>query len=125
MNLRNTIVERALKVIITLTVNHKYSKHRKYAITMLNHYSEQSENQQNWNVTQRKSGPFVPIVISIVGILAWLIFILFFALFWSNNYNLFQDIVVFIATLCITALVLGLMWLIWGRNKIHRWTYKY
>ncbi len=92
---------------------------------MLNHYSEQSENQQNWNVTQRKSGPFVPIVISIVGILAWLIFILFFALFWSNNYNLFQDIVVFIATLCITALVLGLMWLIWGRNKIHRWTYRY
>ena len=90
---------------------------------MLNYYSVQTENEKNWNMTQQKSGfPFVPIVFSIVGGLAWLIFILYFALFWSENYGLFQDIVVFIVTLCITALLIGLMWLIWGRNQWHWWT---
>lgn len=92
---------------------------------MLNHHLEQTENEKDWNITQPKTGLFVPIVVSIIGVIVWLMFILFFALFWSNNYNLFQDIVVFIATLCITALLIGLMWLIWGRNKIHRWTYRY
>jgi hypothetical protein len=106
------------------TVNHKYSIH-KYAIAMLNSYSGQAETQQNWNITQRRSGLFVPIVVSIVGVLIWLIFILFFALFWSKDYSLFQNVVVFIVTLCITGLLLGLMWIIWGRNKIQRWTYRY
>jgi hypothetical protein len=66
--------------------------------------------------------PLVPIVVSIVGVLVWLIFILFFALFWSKGYNLFQDTVVFIATLAIAALVIGLIWLIWGRNQWQWWT---
>ena len=93
---------------------------------MLNYYSEQAENEKNWNKAHQRSGfPFVPIVISIIGVLAWLIFILFFALFWSKGYNLFQDIVVFFATLCIAAVVLGLMWLIWGRNQWHWWTKEY
>jgi amino acid transporter len=90
---------------------------------MLNHYSNQTENQQNWNRTQHMSGfPLAPIVVSIVGVLVWLIFILFFALFWSKGYNLFQDTVVFIATLAIAALVIGLIWLIWGRNQWQWWT---
>ncbi|MGD0646307.1 MAG: hypothetical protein ABSA75_15550 [Candidatus Bathyarchaeia archaeon] len=92
---------------------------------MLNYYSGQAENEKSWNITQRKSGLFIPIVVSIVGILVWLIFILIFALFWSKDYSLFQDIVFFIVSLCITGLLLGLMWIIWGRNKIHRWTYRY
>jgi uncharacterized membrane protein len=92
---------------------------------LLNYYSGQTENQQSWNRTQRKSGLFVQIVVSIVGVLVWLVFILLFALFWSKGYNLFQDLVVFFSTLCITGLVLGLMWLILGRNKMQRWTYRY
>ena len=93
---------------------------------MLNNNSVQAENQQNWNKMKQKSGfPFVPIIVSIVGVLIWLIFTLFFTLFWSKGYNLFQDIVVFIATLCITGLVLGLMWIIWGRNQWHWWTREY
>jgi hypothetical protein len=66
---------------------------------MLNYYSGQAKNQQSWDITQRKSGFFIPIIVSVVGVLAWLIFILFFALFWSKGYNLFQDVVVFIVTL--------------------------
>jgi uncharacterized membrane protein YozB (DUF420 family) len=93
---------------------------------MSNNYLIQTENQPSWNKTQQKSGfPLTPIIVSIVGVLGWLIFILSFALFWSNNYNLFQDIVVFIATLSITALVIGLMWLIWGRHQWHWWTREY
>ena len=92
---------------------------------MLNYYLGQAENEKSWNITPRKAGLFVPIVISIVGILVWLIFILLFALFWSKDYSLFQDIVVFIVSLCMTGLLLGLMWIIWGRNKIQRWTYRY
>jgi hypothetical protein len=93
---------------------------------MLNYYSERAEGENNLNLVHEKSVfPFVPIVGSVVGVLAWLIFILLFALFWSESYNLFQDIVVFIATLCITVVLLGLMWLIWGRNRWHWWTKEY
>ena len=93
---------------------------------MLNHYSIQAENQPSWNKTHQKSCfPFAPIIVSIVGVFAWLIFILFFALFWSKGYNFFQDIVVLIATLCITSLVIGLMWVIWGRTQWHWWTREY
>jgi amino acid transporter len=93
---------------------------------MLDHLLSQAVNKQSWNGKPHKSGfPLAPIVASIVGVLVWLIFILFFALFWSKGYNLFQDIVVLLATLFIAALVIGLMWIIWGRNQWHWWTREY
>ena len=93
---------------------------------MLNYYSGQADDEKSRNMAKHNSGfPLGPIIVSVVGVLVWLIFILFFALFWSTHYNLFQDIVVFIATLCITALVIGLMWLIWGRHRWHWWTKEY
>ncbi|MGD0644798.1 MAG: hypothetical protein ABSA75_07825 [Candidatus Bathyarchaeia archaeon] len=66
----------------------------------------------------RESGPFGLIIASMVGFLVWLVFILLFALFWSKGFNLFQNIIVFIVSLCITGLLIGLMWLIWSREKI-------
>ena len=93
---------------------------------MLNYILREAENKQSWNGKPQKSGfPLAPIIVSIVGVLVWLIFILFFALFWSKGYNLFQDIVVLLATLCIAALAIGLMWVIWGRNQWHWWTREY
>ena len=85
----------------------------------------QVEDQSSWGAAKRHSSPFVPIVVSVVGALVWLFFILFFALFWSKGYNLFQDLVVFFATLFITAIVIGLMWLIWGRHQWHWWSNQY
>ncbi|MGA2387294.1 MAG: hypothetical protein ABSG33_12275 [Candidatus Bathyarchaeia archaeon] len=79
----------------------------------------QVEDQSSCGGAKRHSSPFVPIVISVIGALVWLVFILSFALFWSKSYNIFQDFVVFIATLFIAAIVIGLMWLIWGRNQWH------
>lgn len=57
----------------------------------------------------KKSSPIGLIVASIVGFLVWLVFILLFALCWSEAFNLFQNIVVFIVSLCITGLLIGLM----------------
>jgi hypothetical protein len=68
-----------------------------------------------------KSSPIGLIVASMIGFLVWLIFILFFALFWSDGYNLFQDVVVFIVSLCMTGLLIGMMWIVWGRDRIRMW----
>ena len=62
-------------------------------------------------------GPIGLIVASLVSFLAWLIFILFFALYWSEGFSLFQNIIVFIVSLCIMGVIIGLMWIVWGRNK--------
>ena len=77
---------------------------------------------ENWGLAKRHPSPFLPIVVSIVAALVWLVFILFYALFWSGSYGLFQDFVVFFATLFVLVLAVGLMWLIWSRNQWHWWT---
>jgi hypothetical protein len=63
--------------------------------------------------TTRYEGPIGPVVLSILGIVAWLVFILLYALFWSTGFTLFQNVVVTIASLMITGLLIGAMWLIW------------
>jgi heme/copper-type cytochrome/quinol oxidase subunit 4 len=82
----------------------------------------QAEGQRGWIRTRNHSSPFILIIVSALGVLAWLVYILLFALYWSKGYNLFQDMVIFIATLCITGVIVGLMWLIWGRNQWHWWS---
>ena len=74
-------------------------------------------------VERRGSGPFGLIVASIVGVLVWLFFILFYALFWSTHFTLFQNTVVFIASLAITVLLIGLMWLIFGARRFRSWSW--
>jgi hypothetical protein len=79
----------------------------------------------------REGGPWYPdwehtrpiggIVLTMVAIIAWLIFILVYALYWSNNYNLFQNIVVVIVTLGITGLVIGIGWVVWGFRHVRMW----
>ncbi len=54
------------------------------------------------------------IVVSIVGIIAWALFILLYALFWSVSFTIFQNIIVAIVRLIITGLVIGLIWVVWG-----------
>jgi VIT1/CCC1 family predicted Fe2+/Mn2+ transporter len=69
----------------------------------------------------RKSGPIWPIVASMLGVLVWLVFILIYALYWSRSFNLFQNIVVFIVSLGITGVLIGLMWVILGPEKYRTW----
>jgi hypothetical protein len=59
-------------------------------------------------------GFIVPIVFSILGVIAWLIFILLYALYWSKSFSLFQNIILTIVSLAIAGLLIGLMWVVWG-----------
>jgi len=54
-----------------------------------------------------------PIVLSIIGVVVWLVFILLYALYWSNGFSLFQNVIVTIVSLAIAGLLIGLMWLPW------------
>ena len=60
-------------------------------------------------------GPIAPIVLSIIGVIAWLVFILLYALDWSSGYSLFQNIIVTVVSFLIAGLLIGLMWMPWFR----------
>jgi heme/copper-type cytochrome/quinol oxidase subunit 4 len=65
-------------------------------------------------------GPLAAIVVSILAAIGWLVFILLYALFWSKGLNLFQNIIVTLASLFIVALLIGLMWVVWGFSQARR-----
>ena len=56
-----------------------------------------------------------------LGVIVWLVFILLYALYWSSGFNLFQNFVVFVVSACITALLIGMMWIILGPEKYRTW----
>ena len=92
---------------------------------MQNIYSIKAEVGEEQHRRHDVSTPFAPILATMVGVIVWLIFILFYALDWSKNYSLFQNIVVFIVSVCVTGIVIGMIWIIWGRNRYHWWTRQY
>jgi hypothetical protein len=76
-------------------------------------------NQPQWY-----AGSIAPIVFSIFGVIAWLVFILFYALYWSRGLSLFQNVIVTIVSLAIVGLLIGLMWVVWGTRHFRaakRW----
>jgi len=56
------------------------------------------------------------IVATILGIVAWLVFILIYALYWSKGYDLFQNAIVTVVTLAITGLLVAAMWIVGSRK---------
>jgi hypothetical protein len=89
---------------------------------MLNGKYQLIESENAPSVDMQKAFPIGLIVASMIGFLVWLVFILIFALYWSEAFDLFQNIVVFIVSLCITGILIGLMWIIWGRDKRQMWS---
>jgi high-affinity Fe2+/Pb2+ permease len=75
-----------------------------------------SENKSS----TRYEGPFAAIIASILGVVAWLVFILLYALFWSKGFNLFENVIVTIVSLAITGLLIGAMWMFWIRSTSER-----
>ena len=63
---------------------------------------------------RRRGPPFALVIASMLGVVAWLVFILVYALFWSKGYDLFQNFVVTVFSLAITAILIGVMWMAWG-----------
>lgn len=85
-------------------------------------FSEDSKDDgpkyPDWEHTR----PIGGIVLTLLAMIAWLLFILFYALFWSSGYTLFQNIVVVIVTLGITGVAIGLAWVVWGSRNVKNWT---
>ena len=79
----------------------------------------------SWKAAEKKpsrryEGPVAPIVASILGIMAWCIFILFYALYWSLGFNWFQNLIVTVVSLVVTGLAIGLMWVLLGPRQYWR-----
>lgn len=53
-------------------------------------------------------------LVSIVVVFGWLVFILLFAGFWADRFSLFQDIVIFFASIVVAIGIMGVMWAAWG-----------
>lgn len=66
---------------------------------------------------RRFGPPFGAIVGTILAIIGWLVFIIFYALFWSKYFDTFQNVILTLASLFIVALVIGLVWLVWIRTR--------
>ena len=71
-----------------------------------------SEPPQN-PATRMNEIPTTPIALSIIGVVAWLVFILLYALYWSSGFSLFQNIIVTVVSFLIAGLLIGLMWMPW------------
>jgi hypothetical protein len=67
--------------------------------------------------------PIAAIVGTVLGVVAWLVFIIVFALYWSRSYNLFQDVVVTVASFLIDGVLIAAMWIIWifSSGTRHMW----
>ena len=53
---------------------------------------------------------------SLFVIIGWFAFIMLYALFWSNHYGLIQNIIVTMASLAVSWLLIGLIWVFWGKR---------
>lgn len=62
----------------------------------------------------REPAPRNLVVYTLLILIAWAIFILLYALYWSTGFNTFQNVIVTLVSLFITGLVVGLIWVILG-----------
>ena len=63
---------------------------------------------------EKPKPPFVPTVVSILALIVWVIFLLWFIVSLSPDFDLFQNIVISLGSLLLVGLVVGLMWVVWG-----------
>jgi len=82
-----------------------------------NEMKEGGPKYPDWEHTR----PIGGVVLTLLAVIVWLVFILFYALYWSTSYSLFQNIVVVIVTVGITGVVIGLGWVIWGSRNVKNW----
>jgi hypothetical protein len=74
-----------------------------------------------WYPDWERTRPVGGVVLTMLAIIAWLVFIMLYALYWSGGFSFFQNIIVTIATLMITGLVIGIGWVVWGFRHVKRW----
>jgi hypothetical protein len=62
------------------------------------------------------------VVVSIVGLVAWISFTLLYVGFWAPHFSLFQSVVVVLVSLVVLAGVLAISWITFGLGFAHRWS---
>jgi hypothetical protein len=82
---------------------------------------KKDETGSNWADEWERHKPLGTIVGTFVAIIAWLVFILLYALYWSKSFDLFQNVVVALVSLVIMGLVIGLMWTVYGMRHARHW----
>ena len=57
-------------------------------------------------------------IASIIIVFGWVLFILLFAGFWADKFTLFQNIVIFFASVIAAIGLLAVMWAAWGMRWV-------
>jgi hypothetical protein len=66
---------------------------------------------------EKEANPFIPIVVTILTMICWAIFMLLYALLWSTDFSLFQNIVIILLSLVVVGGVIALMWVGWAFRR--------
>jgi predicted membrane channel-forming protein YqfA (hemolysin III family) len=69
--------------------------------------------------TMRHKTPAIPIALTILIGIGWLIFLLLYTLFWSTDFTFFQNIVVTVISFIVAGGFIGLVWIVWGSRWGH------
>ncbi len=57
---------------------------------------------------------WLPITITIIIGIGWVIFILVHTAFWSGDFSLFQNIVIALVSFLLAGGLVAIMWVVWG-----------
>jgi len=57
---------------------------------------------------------WLPVSVSIVVGIGWLVFILWHTAFWSGDFSLFQNIVIALVSILLAGAVIAIAWVAWG-----------
>jgi hypothetical protein len=82
---------------------------------------KEDDKSHTWDEQWEMHKPMLPIVGTLLTVIAWLVFILLYALYWSNGFSIFQNVIVTIVSLVIAALIIGLEWVVWGMRHARHW----
>jgi hypothetical protein len=62
----------------------------------------------------KESRHIVPIMISILGVIGWIVFFVYHIFVWSAPFTFFQNIIITFISLIIAGGIVGLSWVTWG-----------
>jgi len=54
---------------------------------------------------------------TVITAVSWLAFIILYLAFWTGDFNIWQNIAVFLASFLIMGGLIGVMWITWGTKK--------
>jgi len=61
------------------------------------------------------------IAVSIAVGVGWLIFLVVFLFFYASNFNIYQNLAIFILSILVVCVILGPMWAYWAIKNAKTW----